>query len=593
MRHSSNSTPVTLRSTPHSDWYVSSIERLIGIVQDLSLAHSLKEVIAIVRDEARHLTGADGSTFVLRDGDLCYYAEENAIGPLWKGMRFPMTQCISGWVMLNAQPAVIEDIYSDKRVPSDTYRPTFVKSLVMVPIRRSAPIGAIGNYWASRRLPSVEQVAVLQALADTASVALENAELYGELQSKIKMLQQRESVLHEQRDMLEVFTRALAHDLKEPIRTVHWVSESIDKDNLLPEKKREYFQYIKNAAKRMNILIDSVFQYSQLDSFDKMVKESCDMEYVLAVAKDSIKRLIQERNVTIKSNKLPQVYANTVQMIQVFQSLLSNAIKHHHRPSKNIVIQVNAIKQEREWRFVVADNGSGIAEEHLKKIFLPFKRVLRKDECAGLGLAICQKIIHHHDGKIWCESEQNEGATFFFTLPLNEGGAVVKEITVSEQVKGNLDESTSLASVLLVDDMHADIELTKNIFEHEKFQCNLIIAYDAENAIKKLDDEITKGNEIDVMLLDINMPGTDGFELLERIRCDKRMKHVNVIMCSGSAYHKDAQRAEALGAIGYMVKPPSVSKLKKILDTAHKDQKIPLLQQVDDGYTLIKNHAIN
>ncbi len=164
----------------------STLEHLVGVVQELSLARTLDAVVQIVRGAARQLTGADGATFVLREADLCYYAEEDAIAPLWKGRRFPMRMCISGWVMLNRQPAVIADIYADPRIPADAYRPTFVKSLAVVPIRTLAPIGAIGNYWAERRQPTVREVRLLQALADVTSVALENVQVYQELEQRVR-----------------------------------------------------------------------------------------------------------------------------------------------------------------------------------------------------------------------------------------------------------------------------------------------------------------------------------------------------------------------------------------------------------------------
>ncbi len=176
----------------YSTWYTAAMEKLVKVVQDLSKAHTVETVTEIVRHAARDLTGADGATFVLRDGDQCFYAEENAISPLWKGKRFPMSACISGWVMLNAEPVIIEDIYKDPRIPIDAYRPTFVKSLAMVPIRRSAPIGAIGNYWATQRMPSREELMILQALADTTSVAIENAQLYTELEMNIRVLEERQ-----------------------------------------------------------------------------------------------------------------------------------------------------------------------------------------------------------------------------------------------------------------------------------------------------------------------------------------------------------------------------------------------------------------
>src|SRR5580700_7603312 len=108
---------------------------LIEVIQRLSQARDLPTVQDIVRHAARRLTDADGATFVLCDGDECHFVDEEAVGPLWKGQRFAMSNCVSGWAMMNRRPAVIEDVFADARVPQDTYRPTFVKSLVVVPIR--------------------------------------------------------------------------------------------------------------------------------------------------------------------------------------------------------------------------------------------------------------------------------------------------------------------------------------------------------------------------------------------------------------------------------------------------------------------------
>jgi diguanylate cyclase (GGDEF)-like protein len=155
-------------------------------VQELSLARDVAGVQRIVRHAARELTGADGATFVLRDSGYCYYADEDAIEPLWKGQRFPMSACISGWSMLNAQSVVIPDIYRDDRIPHDAYRWTFVKSLCMVPIRSADPIGAIGNYWAREHVATDEEMRLLQALADTTAVALVHARAMEDLESVIE-----------------------------------------------------------------------------------------------------------------------------------------------------------------------------------------------------------------------------------------------------------------------------------------------------------------------------------------------------------------------------------------------------------------------
>jgi hypothetical protein len=160
--------------------------RLVEVVQRLSLARDIPTIQDIVRRAARQLTGADGATFVLRDGDRCYYADEDAIAPLWKGQRFPLAACISGWSMLHRCSVLIPDIYADDRIPHDAYRPTFVKSLVMVPIRTLDPIGAIGNYWAQAHQPTAEEVALLQALADTTAVAMENVRVFTELEDRVR-----------------------------------------------------------------------------------------------------------------------------------------------------------------------------------------------------------------------------------------------------------------------------------------------------------------------------------------------------------------------------------------------------------------------
>lgn len=144
---------------------------LVNVVQRLSLARDLGTVQEIVRQAARSLIGADGATFVLRDKTQCYYADEDAIEPLWKGMRFPLESCISGWSMLHREPAVIPDVYADSRIPTDVYRATFVKSLAMAPIRSLDPIGAIGVYWGQSHQATEAEVRLLQALADTTAVA--------------------------------------------------------------------------------------------------------------------------------------------------------------------------------------------------------------------------------------------------------------------------------------------------------------------------------------------------------------------------------------------------------------------------------------
>jgi hypothetical protein len=141
-------------------------------LHELSEATTLGRIGGVVRAAARRVAFADGATFVLRDGDLCFYADEDAIAPLWKGQRFPMTDCISGWAMLNNDVAVVPDIEDDTRIPLAAYRPTFVRSLVMVPIDRTTPVGGIGAYWARTGAQNQQRISALQELADATAAAI-------------------------------------------------------------------------------------------------------------------------------------------------------------------------------------------------------------------------------------------------------------------------------------------------------------------------------------------------------------------------------------------------------------------------------------
>jgi GAF domain-containing protein len=167
MAHPSALTPPRFVSTL-------AAKSLISAVQQLSQIQTLEEVIAIVKKTARRMARADGASFVLRDGHQCFYADEDAVEPLWKGKRFPMEMCISGWVMRQHQPALIPDVFRDERIPHDVYRRTFVTSMAMVPIRVIKPIGAIGIYWKEANSPTVETVRWLQSLADSTALALEH-----------------------------------------------------------------------------------------------------------------------------------------------------------------------------------------------------------------------------------------------------------------------------------------------------------------------------------------------------------------------------------------------------------------------------------
>jgi two-component sensor histidine kinase len=154
---------------------------LLSAVEALARAASSDEVVDLVRKTARRLIGSDGIALVIRDGEACHYIEEDAIGPLWKGSKFPMSECISGWVMQNGKTAAIPDVFKDGRIPTYLYHKTFVRSLVMAPAGSEHPIGALGAYWAQVYEPTHYEIETVETLARAVATALEHARLIAAL----------------------------------------------------------------------------------------------------------------------------------------------------------------------------------------------------------------------------------------------------------------------------------------------------------------------------------------------------------------------------------------------------------------------------
>lgn len=393
-----------------------AMARLVTAVQELSLARDLSTIMDIVRHAAREITGADGATFVLRDGDKCHYADEDAIAPLWKGQRFPLTACISGWVMLRGQPAVIEDIYSDPRIPADAYRPTFVKSLAMIPIRPKSPIAAIGNYWARRHQPTTEEVELLQALANTTSVAMENVQVYSELENRV---QERTAQLEEANRELESFAHTVSHDLRAPLRSIEGYSRILVRQHAaqLSPDAREVLDRVFDSTKRMNGLIESLLCFSNV-SRQSLTKRPVQTAALVQSILQELKAENPDRTIDIRVAELPDCVGDEALLRQVFTNLLSNALKFT-RSREKASVEIGVRKIDGETVFFVADNGAGFDMRYAHKLFGVFQRLHTREEFegTGVGLSIAQRILHRHGGRIWAEAEPDKGATFFVTIP--------------------------------------------------------------------------------------------------------------------------------------------------------------------------------
>lgn len=407
-----------LQSSPQQQLkrYNHAMELLVTVVQELSLARSLDEITAIVRRAARELTGADGATFVLREGDMCYYAEENAIQPLWKGRRFPIDICMGGWCMLNRQQAIIEDVYGDERIPIEAYEPTFIKSLVMVPIRKEAPIGAIGNYWAEKHTATPEEVHLIQALADSTSVAMENVQVYSELEQRVR---ERTSELEFANQELEAFSYTISHDLRSPLRSIIGFSELLRMkyNSQLDEQARNYLNRICTSAQGMNRQIDEMLSLHKLTRLE-LKRETVDLSSMAKEILSNLKAVEANRQVETHVAEELTVDGDPVLLRVMLENLLFNGWKYSSKVGQ-ARIEFGVTKEtDGSSVFYVQDNGAGFNMNRANKLFRPFVRLHSDNEFpgTGVGLASVQRIIHKHGGRIWVEAAVDQGATFYFTI---------------------------------------------------------------------------------------------------------------------------------------------------------------------------------
>jgi PAS domain S-box-containing protein len=216
---------------------------------------------------------------------------------------------------------------------------------------------------------------------------------------------------------LEQFAYIASHDLSAPLRSLTGFAQLLQKrhGDKLDEAGREFISFINDSARQMKALIDGLLTLSRVGR-DSEPAGPVDLEQVLEQVTHQLAAVIAERDALITHQPLPVVNGSALQLNQLLQNLIANAIKF--QPGEQPTVHIGVRRDGEFWDFSVKDDGIGIAAEHQRRIFMIFQRLHSPDqyEGTGIGLAVCQKIVQRHGGRIWVESEPGKGATFHFTL---------------------------------------------------------------------------------------------------------------------------------------------------------------------------------
>ena len=236
-----------------------------------------------------------------------------------------------------------------------------------------------------------------------------------------QLVEERTVELRRSNQELEQFAYVASHDLQEPLRMVSSFLQLLTNRyaNKLDGDAEEFIKFASGGALRMHAMINDLLAYARVDtSGGHFGLVECEEALRQAVA--NLRMAIAESGTSLTHGALPAIKGDRIQIVQVFQNLIGNAIKFH-REGQSPEIRVECARGDREWTFSVRDNGIGIEPAYHERIFQVFQRLHGREEYSGtgIGLSLCKKIVERHRGRIWVDSTPGHGSTFHFTLPMS------------------------------------------------------------------------------------------------------------------------------------------------------------------------------
>jgi len=526
---------------------VEQLEALGAIGEAVSSSLDLDEVLSTIVEHAVDLSGTDGGSLMEFDDaqQLFFvrtaYGTSDAVLEQLKNARISLENTLVGRAALEARPLQVPDMTAvELDVHLRVLHDSGWRSMLAVPMLHETDI--VGVLVVRRRRPgefAPEICEVLQTFASQSSLAILNARLF-------RQLEQQSTELEVASRHKSEFLASMSHELRTPLNAVIGFSEVL-LDRMFGDinaRQEEYLRDILNSGRHLLQLLSEILDLSKVEA-GRMELETDRfpvgeaIEYSVSMVRERADRRGLRLVVNV-ADDLGVIEADELRFKQVVLNLLSNAVKF---TPEGGVVTVTAVTTDEGVSVTVTDTGIGVAPEDCERIFESFQQGRRgasSQEGTGLGLTLCRRIVGLMGGRMWLDSEVGVGSTFGFTIPTRSAAAV-------QPASATTGGGTSSATILVIDDDHRSTELLTAYLEAAGL--GVEHAHDGEIGLDK-----ARQHGWAAIVLDIKLPGLDGWEVLQRLKSDPLTRDIPVVIVS---IVDERNRSLSLGAVAHLVKPVS------------------------------------
>ncbi len=365
------------------------------------------------------------------------------------------------------------------------------------------------------------------------------------------------------------FLSRMSHELRTPMNSILGFAQLLEM-GALNEKQERGVNHILKSGKYLLNMINEVLELSRIELGNLSLSiEPVAVNSVVSEIMDFARPQSEQKNIAILNKSISHeviIYADKQKLKQILLNLLINAIKYSNENEKvEIRTEIKKAKNKSgEWvRISVTDSGTGISEENIKKLFSPFERLgaeKTKIEGTGLGLAVSKKLTEAMDGKIGVDSELDKGSVFWVEFPLIQK-MKNKSIATESTIETNLFRRDVTGTVLYVEDNESNIDLVEQVLSENRPSVKLFHEADGSNAIN-----VALTAMPDLILLDLNLPGMQGSEILEEVMNDDDLKNIPVVIVSANAMPQQIKDLLKMGARNYLTKPINIAQFLNVTD---------------------------